>query len=719
MAEATKLATAYYELVAAMPGAESQITSALVPAASSAGAKAGTSAGAAAAGGLSAKLAAVNPGVIAAATTAAAGAAVVGLYKLGETFDEVSDTIRTGTGASGDALDGLVDVAHDVATSVPTSFEQAGTAVADLNTRLGLTGDDLEKVASQYLEAGRILGEEVDIQATTAAFSAFGIAGADVSTAMDELFRVSQATGVGMNDLASSVQSTAPALQQLGFSFGESAALVGMLDKAGINSSATLSAMSKGLVALARDGEQPQEAFSRVTGEIENFIAAGDQASALKLASEVFGTKGAQQMVAALQTGALSFEDISAAAGTTSDTILGVGQETMDAAEHWQVMKNVAMEALEPIASAVFDGIGQALQRLTPYLKSFAEWAQENPGAIQAIAAALGVFAVAMGIATIAQWAMNSALLASPVTWIILGIVALVAAVALLVANWEQVSAWLASVWDAIAAKASEVWGGIRDFFVGVWDGITSKVSGAWNAITTYLTQTWENIKALYIAYFNGIRDFLAGIWDSITSKVSAVWEGIKGLLSGAWASITGLARSAMSALGNAISSGWNNVLSFFRSIPGKIKGALGNLGSLLVNAGKQIIQGFLTGLKSAFNNVKSFVGGIGSWIASHKGPRAYDLALLVPAGTWIMTGLRRGLESQVGALESDLAGITRRIEDGVRPTLDVRATARGAGATLDGSAAPAVQIIQNNPVAEPSWRTRDTAAAGVRLAMA
>src|SRR5690606_23953552 len=93
-----------------------------------------------------------------------------GLYEVGAIFDDVTDTIRVGTGATGKDLEGLTDVAKNVATTIPTSFEAAGSTIADLNTRLGLTGGTLETVASQYLEAGRILGQEVDIQATTAAF---------------------------------------------------------------------------------------------------------------------------------------------------------------------------------------------------------------------------------------------------------------------------------------------------------------------------------------------------------------------------------------------------------------------------------------------------------------------------------------------------------------------------------------------------------------------
>src|SRR5690349_1886867 len=119
-----------------MQGAQGKIAEALMPA-SSEGDKAGKNAGDGFSSGFSGVLTTAAIGT--AAITAAAGGAAVGLYAVGSTFDDVADTIRVGTGASGDALDGLVAIAQQVGTSVPTSFEAAGKTVSDLNTRLGLS----------------------------------------------------------------------------------------------------------------------------------------------------------------------------------------------------------------------------------------------------------------------------------------------------------------------------------------------------------------------------------------------------------------------------------------------------------------------------------------------------------------------------------------------------------------------------------------------------
>ncbi|MCW1000419.1 hypothetical protein OJ918_11020, partial [Streptococcus anginosus] len=68
-----------------------------------------------------------------AAISGAIAAAGGALYGIGSKFDEAWDTIRVGTGASGEALEGLKDTARNVASSVPASIEDIGTAVADIN----------------------------------------------------------------------------------------------------------------------------------------------------------------------------------------------------------------------------------------------------------------------------------------------------------------------------------------------------------------------------------------------------------------------------------------------------------------------------------------------------------------------------------------------------------------------------------------------------------
>lgn len=623
---AVELATAYVNIVPSTRDLAGGIVNDLVPGAQSAGNTAGAAAGTGMLVGMKKFL---GPAVVAGATAGVAK----GLYEIGSTFDNVADTIRVGTGATGDVLDGLVASAKNVGRNVPADFASIAPVIADLNTRLGLSGETLEGVASQYLEAGRILGEEVDIGSTTAAFSAFGIEGEGVSAAMDALFTASQATGVGMNELASSAQQAAPALQSLGFGFEDSIALVGQFDKAGLNSTQVMSGMSRGLVNLAKDGEQPQDAFKRVVGEIDGFVAAGDEAAALDLASKVFGTRGAPQFMAAISSGILSVDDLTAAIGASSDTILGVGGETADFAESWQVVKNNALLALEPLGSAVFTGLGDIFAGMVEPMQTVSAWLGENTWAFGVLAAVVGGVVVAAFVA----WA--AALLANPVTWIVVGIVALVAALVALVANWDAVVAWISGVWAAAVQ-----W--VKDSFASIGSWFSTKGE----AIASYLTGLWDGIKATATRLWDNIINWIKGVPGKIMSGLNEL--GQLGSKFSGW---------VQAAKDSAVEK-FNSLVDWVKDVPSKIVSAIGDLGNLLKSAGRSIITGLWNGLKEKWESVKTWVSGIGDWIADHKGPKAYDLALLVPAGGWIMQGLERGLERGIPGLRDTLGDVAQTV---------------------------------------------------------
>ena len=127
-------------------------------------------------GGLQARFrTALGPSGLAAAGVI--GAAGAGLAAIGNEFDKAFDTIRTGTGATGDALSGLQSSFKDVVSDVPADFGSAATAIADINTRLGLTGDPLEDLSAQFLELARITDGDVatSIESVSRLFGDWGM----------------------------------------------------------------------------------------------------------------------------------------------------------------------------------------------------------------------------------------------------------------------------------------------------------------------------------------------------------------------------------------------------------------------------------------------------------------------------------------------------------------------------------------------------------------
>lgn len=318
--------------------------------------------------GLNVKALAVGAAVggIAVATGKAVVEAGKYLKDLGSQFDEAADAIRIGTGATGDTLDGLLDDFDEVYKSVPTTMEDASKAIADYNTRLGLTGPQLQEISKQALQVSDMLGDDLGgvIEESSQAFQQWNIDAENMGGAMDYIFKVSQSTGMGFTDLMSNMQKFGPQLQEMGYSFETASALMGQLDKAGVNVEEVLGAMKKSVGALAKEGISASDGLAMYYEQIKN---AGTAAEAASIASEIFGTKAGSTMAAAIRDGTLAVGDLTESLLENGETIAGAAEDTYDFAERLQIMKQGLEVALKPMANTVFDGLNKfmpVLQKL-------------------------------------------------------------------------------------------------------------------------------------------------------------------------------------------------------------------------------------------------------------------------------------------------------------------------------------------------------------------
>ena len=315
--------------------------------------------------GLNVKALAVGAAVggIAVATGKAVVEAGKYLKDLGSQFDEAADAIRIGTGATGDALDGLLDDFDEVYKSVPTTMEDASKAIADYNTRLGLTGPQLQEISKQALQVSDMLGDDLGgvIEESSQAFQQWNIDADNMGGAMDYIFKVSQNTGMGFTDLMSNMQKFGPQLQEMGYSFETASALMGQLDKAGVNTEEVLSAMKKSVGALAKEGISASDGLAMYYEQIKN---AGTAAEAASIASEIFGTKAGSTMAAAIRDGTFAVGDLTESLLKNGETIAGAAEDTYDFAERLQIMKQGLEVALKPMANTVFDGLNKFMPTL-------------------------------------------------------------------------------------------------------------------------------------------------------------------------------------------------------------------------------------------------------------------------------------------------------------------------------------------------------------------
>jgi phage-related protein len=155
---------------------------------------------------------------------------------------------------------------------------------------------------------------------------------------------------------------------------------------------------------------------------------------------------------------------------------------------------------------------------LAPLLLSLAE----TKVATLAQAAAQKVAAAASKVWAGAQWLMNTALLASPITWIIIGIVALVAAIVLIATKTD----WFQRAWRA-------AWGWIKDAASNTWDFI-KKIPG-------WISSAFSNIARVISAPYRAAFNLISDAWNSTIGRLSWTVPGWVPFLGGKTISVPNL----------------------------------------------------------------------------------------------------------------------------------------------------------------------------------
>lgn len=160
---------------------------------------------------------------------------------------------------------------------------------------------------------------------------------------------------------------------------------------------------------------------------------------------------------------------------------------------------------------------------------------EANPSAMQSIADVIGVVTPllsaivgVMGLVTAAQWLWNSALLASPLTWIVLAVAAVIAIIVVIATKTTWFQQLWSAAWGGIKAAASAVSG----WFTGT---LVPALSGAWDTITGAGKKAWDWLKSLpgkVAGAFSGIGEAIAGPFRSAFNAVARAWNGSVGSLS-------------------------------------------------------------------------------------------------------------------------------------------------------------------------------------------
>jgi hypothetical protein len=291
-------------------------------------------------------------------------------------------------------------------------------------------------------------------------------------------------------------------------------------------------------------------------------------------------------------------------------------------------------DALGKIAGA-FLSIGQALAPVSgPLLfllgglaEAIGIIAEHAPWMVQGIWLAI----VAMRVWTIAQWALNAAMSANPITLIIIGIVALVAIGIYAFNKFPWFRDLVLKAWSGIKTASLWLWNTVlKPFFtwfggvvVWLWQRIIRPYIGFliayWKTVAQVAVWLWNTVLAPFFVWFGGI---VVWLWQKIIKPyigfLIAYWRKVADVAIWLWKTILG---PAFRGIGSIISWWWTNIVKRYF---GFVRGAITTLGDVFRWLWQKAIKPAWTGISSligaiwrdgirpTFDRLKAAVGKVG-----------------------------------------------------------------------------------------------------------
>lgn len=236
-----------------------------------------------------------------------------------------------------------------------------------------------------------------------------------------------------------------------------------------------------------------------------------------------------------------------------------------------------------------------------------------------------------IGAVTKATWLFNTALLANPITWIVLGIVALIGMIILLIKYWDEISAVVGIVFSTIGGFFSNLFTTIGTFFVNAWTSfiafitpVIEFINSAIQIIIGILNIPYQFLINTFILIVALVAMLLETIYNIIMPIVMCIYNTILLPIFNFFVStfttiinfIAGVIETIKNVFLTIVGFIWNNVLSpvfnFFVSVFGTIWGVISGVIEKIKN-GFMIAVNYVKGL---FNNLKDAVATIFGTVA-------------------------------------------------------------------------------------------------------
>ena len=291
-------------------------------------------------------------------------------------------------------------------------------------------------------------------------------------------------------------------------------------------------------------------------------------------------------------------------------------------------------EAVAPINTA-FTEFGVALaEQVAPYIQQFAEeyapklkevleqvaekvgevisWIVDNWDTIKLVATIIGAIASAILIVNGALTALsavmavvNFVMSASPITWIIMGITALIAIIIVCIAYWDEIKEAIGKAWDWIKKKTGEAVDAVVKWFTEMKEKVVTKATEIKDKAKEKFEEIKQNIsdkvqqaKQAVVDKFNEIRqtiqDKVEQAKQAVVDKFNAIKQGITDKINQAKTSVVNTFNAIKTGITEKVNAVKTTVTNTFNAVKEAIMTP--------INTAKGLVEKAIDKIKGAFD---------------------------------------------------------------------------------------------------------------------
>lgn len=630
--------------------------------------------------------------------------------------DDALDIVAKKTGATGEELEKMEDIATDIATSIPTEFETAAAAVGEVSTKFGVTGDSLEYLSEQFVKFADINDTDVanSVDKVQKALAAYGKDSKSAGTLLNVLNKTAQNTGVSVDKLEDGLVQNGVAFEEMGLSMWQAVSFMGQLEKSGANAETVMQGMRKALKNATKEGKDMNTALYELQDAILNGT---NDVDGLTYAYDLFGKSG-DQIYGALKNGSLDFKDVAHSAvvlADSTDSVTDTYKNLEDGSGQVKVATNNMKDALKEVGKTISETLAPFIQKCSDKLKEFAKWWKNLDPEIKNIILKVGGFIAILGPALIIIGKVVGAIgklieiFTICKTFIVAKMIPAITSLGTtLTASLAPIAAVVLAItavimviknWDAIVEVAKELWQGFCDFMLSIitaigdaWDDFVEMLSGLIEEFVTFWSEAWEDIKQFFSDIWEGIKQIASDAWDAITGFFEGIGQWFSDRFQDAYDAVTGI----FGKLGEFFSGVWDDIVSIFTEIGtavgDAVSGAVKNVINSVLSGAIGIINGFISLINGAIKIINKIPGvnipkiGKLDVVQLEQGGilKKGEIGLLEGNGAEAVVPLdqnKKWITAVANQMKSSLAMQTPQID--YRPQLNQIITAMQSGATI------------------------------------